>query len=37
MGILIEKEISGMNLDIDHVFGLFFSLKYDRLYWLGLD
>ena len=30
----IEKE---MNLDIDRVFGLFFSLKYDILYRLGLD
>ena len=28
MVITIEKEISEMNLDIDRVFGLFFSLKY---------
>ena len=32
----IKKEISEMNLDIDRVFGLFFSLKY-ILYRLGLD
>ena len=37
MVISIEKEISEMNLDIDHVFGLFFSMKYDLLYRLGLD
>ena len=37
MVILIEKEISKMNLDIDRIFGLFFSLKYDLLYRLGLD
>ena len=37
MVILIETEISEMNLDIDHAFGLFFSLKYDLLYRLGLD
>ena len=37
MVILIEKEISEMNLDIDRIFGLFFSLKYDLLYRLGLD
>ena len=36
MVISIEKEISEMNLDTDRVFGLFFSLKYDRLYRLGL-
>ena len=33
----LEKEISEMDLDIDPVFGLFFSLKYDLLYRLGLD
>ena len=32
----IEKEILEMNLDIDRVLGLFFSLKYDLLYRLGL-
>ena len=37
MVISIEKEISEMNLDIDRVLGLFFSLKYDLLYRLGLD
>ena len=37
MVISIEKEISEMNLDIDRVFELFFSLKYDLLYRLGLD
>ena len=37
MVISIEKEILEMNLDIDRVFGLFFSLKYDILYSLGLD
>ena len=38
MVISIETEISEfMNLDIDRVFGLFFSLKYDLLYRLGLD
>ena len=37
MVISIEKDISEMNLDIDRVFGLFFSLKYDLLYRLGLD
>ena len=37
MVISIEKEISEMNLDIDRVFGLFFSLKYYLLYRLGLD
>ena len=26
-----------MNIDIGRVFGLFFSLKYDLLYGLGLD
>ena len=36
MFISIEKEISEMNLDIDCVFRLFFSLKYDLLYRLGL-
>ena len=33
----IEKEITEINLDIDRVIRLFFSLKYDLLYWLGLD
>ena len=37
MVISIEKEISEINFDIDRVFGLFFSLKYDLLYRLGLD
>ena len=37
MIISIEKEISEINLDIDCVFGLFFSLKYDLLYRLGFD
>ena len=37
MVISIEKKLSEMNLDIDRVFGLFFSLKYDFLYRLGLD
>ena len=37
MVISIEKELSEMNLDIDCVFGLFFSLKYDLLYKMGLD
>ena len=37
MAISIEKEITRMNLDIDHVIGLFFSLKYVLLYRLGLD
>ena len=36
MVISIEKEISEMNLDVDRVFGIFFSLKYDLLYRLGL-
>ena len=36
MVISIEKEISEMFLDVDRVFGLFFSLKYN-LYRLGLD
>ena len=36
MVISIEKK-SEMNLDIDRVFGLFFSLKYALLYRLGLD
>ena len=37
MVISIEKEISEMNLDIDRVVRLSFSLKYDLLYRLGLD
>ena len=37
MVISIEKEIIDMNLDIDRVTRLFFSLKYDLLYRLGLD
>ena len=37
MIISIETEFLEMNLDIDCVFGLFFSLKYDLLYRLGLD
>ena len=37
MVISIEKEISEMKLDIDPVFGLFFSLKNDLLYRLRLD
>ena len=36
MAISIEKEIKQMNLDIDHVIRLFFSLKYVLLYRLGL-
>ena len=37
MVIPFEKEISEMNLDTDCIFGLFFSLKYELLYRLGLD
>ena len=37
MVISIEKEITKMNLDTDRVISLFFSLKYDLLYRLGLD
>ena len=37
MVILIEKEITEMNLDIDSVIRLFFLLKYDLLYRLELD
>ena len=37
MVISIEKEITEMNLDIERVIRLFFSLKYDLLYRLGLD
>ena len=37
MTISIEKEITKMNLDVDRVIRLFFSLKYDLLYRLGLD
>ena len=37
MVIPIEKETTEMNLDIDRVIRLFFSLKYDLLYRLGLN
>ena len=37
MVISIETEFLEMNLDVDGVFGLFFSLKYDLLYRLQLD
>ena len=37
MAISIEKEITEMNLDIDHIIKLFFSLNYDLLYRLGRD
>ena len=37
MVISIDKEISEMHGDIDCVIRLFFSLKYDLLYRLGLD
>ena len=37
MVISNEKEITEMNFDIDRVIRLFFSLKYDLLYRLGLD
>ena len=37
MVISIEKEISEMHGDIDRVIRLFFPLKYDLLYRLGLD
>ena len=37
MAISIEKEITEMNLDVDRGIRLFFSLKYDLLYRLGLD
>ena len=37
MVILIEKETIEMNFDIDRVTRIFFSLKYDLLYRLGLD
>ena len=37
MVISIEKEITEMNLDIDRIIRLFFSLKYDLIYRLGLD
>ena len=38
MMILIEKEITEMNLDIDRVIELIFSLKYIfYIYRLGLD
>ena len=33
----LSEVLSEMNLDIDHVFRLFFSLKYDLLYGLELD
>ena len=35
MVILIEKSITEMNLDIDPVIRIFFSLKYELLYRLG--
>ena len=37
MVISIEKETAEMNLDTDSIIRLFFSLKYDLLYWLELD
>ena len=37
MNLDIDREITEMNLDIDRVMRLFFSLKYDLLYRLGLD
>ena len=37
MVISIERDITEMNLDIDSVIGLFFSLKNDLLYRLELD
>ena len=37
MVISIEKEIIEMNLDVDRVIRIFFSVKYDILYRLGLD
>ena len=37
MVISIESKITEMNLDIDRVIRLFFSLKYDLLYRLRLD
>ena len=37
MVISIETQITEMNLDIDSVIRLFFSLKYDILYRLDLD
>ena len=37
MVISMEKEIIEMNIDIYLVTRLFFSLKYDLLYTLGLD
>ena len=37
MVISIENEITEMNLDIDSVIRLFFSLKCDLLYRLELD
>ena len=37
MVISIEKEIIEINLDIDRLIRLFFSLRYDLLYRLGLD
>ena len=37
MVISIDKEITEVNLDIDSVISLFFSLKYDLLYRLEMD
>ena len=37
MVISTEKEITEMNLDIDSVIRLNFSLNYDLVYRLGLD
>ena len=37
MAISIEKETTEMNLYVDRVIRLFFSLKYDLLYRLELD
>ena len=37
MVILIEKCITEMNLDTDRIIRIFFSLKYELLYRLGLD
>ena len=37
MVISIEKDITEMNLDVDSVIRLFFSLKYGLLYRLELD
>ena len=37
MEILIEKQIAEMNIDTDRVIRIFFALKYELLYRLGLD